>query len=134
MNLPFADTCFWIALMSSKDALHNQALSLNQKYTKIITSQEVLSEFMNFFCGRGNELRKIAVRLVKKIENNKTIEILEQTSQSFNWGMDLYAKRVDKEYSFIDCISMATMREMGISLALTNDHHFSQEGFQVLMK
>ena len=133
MSLPFADTCFWIALMNPQDDLHQQARSLTQRYKKIITSQEVLSEFMNFFCGRGNQLRQAAVKLANKIQNHKNTTVIEQTSKSFNQGMDLYSNRADKEYSFIDCISMAIMRERGISLALTNDHHFSQEGFEVLM-
>jgi uncharacterized protein len=75
---------------------------------------------MNFFCGRGNHLRQTAVQLVRKIENNKNIEIIEQTSRSFNRGMKLYAKCADKEYSFIDCITMATMRERGNSFVLTS--------------
>ncbi len=38
-----------------------------------------------------------------------------------------------KEYSFIDCISMAAMKERKIFQILTNDHHFAQEGFEILM-
>lgn len=39
----------------------------------------------------------------------------------------------DKEYSLIDCISMITMQERQIDQILTNDRHFSQEGFEILM-
>jgi predicted nucleic acid-binding protein len=45
----------------------------------------------------------------------------------------LYEERNDKGYSLVDCISMSTMRRVGISAVLTNDHHFTQEGFQVLL-
>ena len=33
-----------------------------------------------------------------------------------------------------DCISMDTMRQMGLTEVLTNDHHFTQEGFTILIK
>jgi len=133
MSLRFADTCFWVALMNPRDSLHRQAHILSEQYTRLITSQEVLGEFMNFFCKRGDQLRQIAVELTRKIQENPNIVVVEQTPKSFRQGMELYALRLDKEYSFIDCISMATMREKNISEILTNDHHFSQEGFRILM-
>lgn len=133
MNLIFVDTCFWIALMSPQDALHLQAVSLSKKYNELITSQEILAEFMNFFCGKGSNLRYAAIQLTKKIQNNESITLVEQTAKSFNKGMNFYAERIDKEYSLIDCISMVTMREKKINRILTKDHHFSQEGFEILM-
>jgi predicted nucleic acid-binding protein len=39
-----------------------------------------------------------------------------------------------KEYSLTDCISMKAMRSESVSDVLTNDHHFEQEGFNILMK
>jgi predicted nucleic acid-binding protein len=34
----------------------------------------------------------------------------------------------------VDCYSMVVMRQRGISVALTTDHHFEQEGFIALMR
>jgi|ERR1700722_604786 len=133
MSLSFADTCFWVALMNPRDNLHTQACALSQKHKKLITTQEVLSEFLNFFCKRGNQLRQTAVLLAKAIQNNPSITVIDQTSSSFRKGMELYEFRLDKQYSFTDCISMETMRKRNISQILTNDHHFSQEGFSILM-
>ena len=59
---------------------------------------------------------------------------MPQTRESFLRGLDLYAKRSDKEYSLVDCISMTAMRDNGITDILTNDHHFAQEGFHVLIQ
>ncbi len=36
----------------------------------------------------------------------------------------------DKGYSLTDCVSMQTMRQGGLTQALTNDRHFEQEGFK----
>jgi predicted nucleic acid-binding protein len=51
-----------------------------------------------------------------------------QSRESFLAGLRLYEQRYDKGYSFVDCISMTTMRRHGISEILTTDHHFTQEG------
>ena len=42
-------------------------------------------------------------------------------------------QRRDKEYSLTDCASMNAMRLESIPEVLTNDHHFKQEGFTILM-
>jgi predicted nucleic acid-binding protein len=46
----------------------------------------------------------------------------------------LYEQRHDKGYSLVDCTSMTTMRRQGISEVLTNDHHFTQEGFEIVLR
>jgi uncharacterized protein len=35
----------------------------------------------------------------------------------------------DKEWGLTDCISFAVMREQGLHLVATGDHHFRQAGF-----
>jgi predicted nucleic acid-binding protein len=47
-------------------------------------------------------------------------------------ALTLYESRPDKEYSLTDCISMQTMRRARLTEVLTNDHHFTQEGFTIL--
>jgi len=48
--------------------------------------------------------------------------------------MELYWQRPDKGYSLTDCISTQSMRQRGITAALTNDRHFEQEGFRALVR
>ena len=57
-----------------------------------------------------------------------------QSRESFLAGLRLYEQRNDKGYSLVDCISMTTMRRQGISEVLTNDRHFIQEGFSVVLR
>jgi predicted nucleic acid-binding protein len=57
---------------------------------------------------------------------------LPQTSADFATALALYEARPDKEYSLTDCRSMVALRALGISEVLTNDHHFTQEGFIIL--
>ena len=41
--------------------------------------------------------------------------------------------RPDKEWSLTDCISFEVMAELGLTEALTADHHFEQAGFRALL-
>ena len=56
------------------------------------------------------------------------------TSIIFLRGLELYERRADKAYSLVDCISMNSMRDEGITEILTSDHHFAQEGYTVLLR
>ena len=75
------------------------------------------------------------------VDDNSRINLRQKPYQVANFGegivmkgLDFYASRADKAYSLVDCISMDTMRQMGLAEVLTNDHHFTQEGFTILIK
>jgi predicted nucleic acid-binding protein len=48
-------------------------------------------------------------------------------------AISLLRERSDKGYSLCDAVSFVIMRQRSIWQALTTDHHFAQEGFQVLL-
>jgi uncharacterized protein len=100
----------------------------------LVTTEEVLVEFLSAYAGRGTYLRQEALKTVQAILRNVHVTVLPQTHESFMKGLDFYASRTDKAYRLVDCISMCTMREMGLTEVLTNDHHFTQEGFTILIK
>jgi predicted nucleic acid-binding protein len=58
--------------------------------------------------------------------------VIPQSRSSFLDALALYEARPDKAYSLTDCISMDVMRREGLTEVLTNDHHFTQEGFHIL--
>jgi predicted nucleic acid-binding protein len=135
MKRLFADTFYWVASITPGDPWHSltvQAVkALGQ--VNVVTTEEVLVEFLSAYAGRGEYLRKIAIQTVRSIMDNQQVTLVPQTHGSFLEGLSLYAQRSDKAYSLVDCISMHTMREMGLTDVLTNDHHFTQEGFNVLI-
>jgi predicted nucleic acid-binding protein len=47
-------------------------------------------------------------------------------------ALELYEARPDKGYSLTDCRSRLALRSLGVTEVLTNDHHFTQEGFTIL--
>ncbi len=60
MSTPvFADTFFWIALISRRDSARSQAKSLHQSLEGrlIVTTEEVLTETLNFFSSNDSEAK-----------------------------------------------------------------------------
>jgi uncharacterized protein len=135
-ELIFADTFYWVALLNPRDAFHSQAIAITAKIgsTKIITTDEVLTEVLNFLSESGANLRKRAVNVTRQLLNadSEKVTILSQSHATFLSGLELYQQRLDKGYSLTDCISMVIMKKMNINRILTHDHHFTQEGFTIL--
>ncbi len=77
--------------------------------------------------------RSLAVEIVRGVLLDENVLVLPQTHSSFLNGLTLYENRLDKGHSLTDCISMNTCRDQGIAEVLTNDRHFVQEGFSVLI-
>lgn len=136
MNQVFADTLYWVASITPGDAWHVPSLRAAATLgpVQLVTTEEVLVEVLSAYAGRGEYLRNEALKMVRAILTNTHVAVMPQTHQSFTAGVNFYADRADKAYSLVDCISMYTMHQMGLTEALTNDHHFAQEGFAVLIK
>lgn len=111
-----------------------KAFTRSAKPTAIYTTEEVLTEYLNYFAAWGSQFRRKAVLNIQSILENRAIRVVAQTRDSFRGGLDPYSARLDKGYSLTDCISMQTMRDEGITDVLTNDAHFEQEGFRALLR
>ena len=63
MNAVFADAGYWIALFNPRDQLHAKALSVSTTLQgrSIVTSQMVLTEFLNHYAALGQPFRQRAV-------------------------------------------------------------------------
>jgi predicted nucleic acid-binding protein len=130
----FADTFYWVAVLSPRDPFHAQVMSWgrNRGTTRLITTDEVLTEVLNWFSGAGPYWRGKAVTFVHNLRTDPDVDVLPQTRADFDAALALYEARPDKGYSLTDCRSTLAMRALGISEVLTNDHHFTQEGFTIL--
>jgi predicted nucleic acid-binding protein len=135
MKRVFADTLYWVASITPGDPWHAPTLRAVAALgpAHVATTEEVLVEFLSAYAGRGEYLRQKAMQTVRAILANAQVTVTPQTHQSFMAGLDFYASRADKAYSLVDCISMCTMRQMGLTEVLTNDHHFTQERFTILI-
>ena len=135
-NAVFADAFYWIAITNPGDSTHVAATAFDTSFSRpnIVTTEEVLTEFLTYFAGRGPMLRKKAAAITTAILTDPSIWVLPQTHESFLAGLALYAARLDKAYSLADCISMQSMRRESLYAVLTNDHHFEQEGFRTMFR
>jgi predicted nucleic acid-binding protein len=136
MNTAFADSVYWIAVVKPNDQWADAAKKARDSLgnARLITTDEVLTEFLAAMGSSGEKLREQAAKMVHAIIANANVKVIPQSRDSFLRGLDLYERRTDKSYSLTDCISMNAMRAEALTDILTNDHHFEQEGFAVLMK
>src|ERR1700692_3839721 len=132
----FADTFYWVALANVADSAHQRALTLTSERadSPIVTTDEVLAEYLTFFATPPNRCVAKTVMNARRILDNPGVRAVPQSRESFLSGMALYEARPDKGYSLVDCISMQTMRKEGLTEVLTNDRHFEQEGFRALFR
>jgi len=112
MTALFADTFYWIALADRNDSAHQRALSLTSERADslIVTTDEVLAEYLTFFAMAPEQLRRKALTNAQRILEGQGVQVVPQSRKSFLSGMALYGARPDKGYSLTDCISMQTMR------------------------
>lgn len=136
MGSVFADTFYWIALLNPDDPDHNRvtAFDLSLERPPLVTTEEVLTEFLTYFSGRGSLFRKKAAAVAYALKDDPDVRVLPQTSEGFSAGLRLYAERPDKAYSLTDCISIAIMKAEGMTESATGDRHFEQEGFKALFR
>jgi predicted nucleic acid-binding protein len=132
----FVDTVYWIATVVPSDQWREPSRRAREALgpTRLVTTDEVLSEFLAALSAGGEHVRRQAARMVRAILENANVKVIPQSRDSFLRGLDLYEQRPDKGYSLTDCISMITMRSEGLTDVLTTDRHFAQEGFTVLIR
>ncbi|MBI3126537.1 MAG: PIN domain-containing protein [Candidatus Tectomicrobia bacterium] len=136
MKMVFADSFYWIARVHPRDQGHEAAKKAREDLgeVQIVTTDEVLVEFLNALSSKGEYLRRQAVKMVQTILKDPDVVVVPQSRDSFMNGLELFKNRPDKEYSLTDCISMSVMWKEGLLEILTGDHHFEQEGFTVLIR
>lgn len=131
----FVDTVAWIALVNTRDSLHIKSMEVFSHLRihgyQLITTEFILLEFANALS--SVDFRSRASAFIDGLRNMVDVEIIEASSDLFALGFDLYKKRPDKEWSLVDCSSFVVMKEIDISEAFTEDHHFEQAGFIKLL-
>jgi predicted nucleic acid-binding protein len=135
MRRVFADAVYWVAVANRKDQWYAKVVTATRSrgQATLVTTEEVLDEFLAHYSGHGPVLRTLAAVTVETALSNPLVIVRPQTHQSFLAGLALYKARPDKAYSLTDCISMEAMRQEGITEILTHDNHFTHEGFTILL-
>jgi predicted nucleic acid-binding protein len=130
----FADTYYFLALLSPSDKGHSQATAYTKAFTgRMVTTGWVLTELADALAatprGRAEFLATRADLLA-----DPDARIVPCDDALMEEGIRLFSQRLDKQWSLTDCISFVVMQREGLREALTGDHHFEQAGFMALLK
>jgi predicted nucleic acid-binding protein len=95
MRAVFADTCYWIALLNPKDQTHEVAIRVSKGLAdcRILTTEEVLTELLDYFGERGSYFRSASRKLVQRMQVDRSIHILpveEATAMQHAYKPTLY--------------------------------------------
>ena len=113
MRLVFVDTVHGIALMSPDDGLHDAAKDAHEGLapaTRLLTTDFVLTEFLNAFASRGAFLRGRARDFVARILSDPNCDVVPASRSHFEKAVALYADRSDQDHSLTDCVSIVVMK------------------------
>ena len=126
----FADSFYWIALLNPDDTFHKVAKNTPVS-GRIVTSLAVQLEVLDAFSTTPS-LRPIAIHFRECLGHYPQIAVVPLDTALLESAMVLFKGRMDKAWSFTDCISFTIMQNRNIEQALTADHHFRQAGFQTV--
>jgi uncharacterized protein len=131
----FVDTFYWIALFSARDRWHGRVMAFDDTLDatdQLYATDEVLTALLTYYSTATPRLRTRAARYVQTLLDTPGLTVIPQSRTGFLQALTLYLTRPDKHYSLTDCGSMQVMRREGLTDVLTNDRHFTQEGFQIM--
>jgi uncharacterized protein len=129
----FLDTWFILGLLNTRDAYHAEAVRLLPRVRSaaaLIITEAVLVETCN---GLAKYNRAGAADFVRTCYKDPRFEVVPMDRALLDSALDHYSAMGDKEWGLTDCISFVVMRERGLHLVATGDHHFRQAGFVPLM-
>ena len=132
MKTVFADTSYYLALLNARDDYYAVAHQYTQGFAgAFVTTAWVIAELANALARAAN--RSLFLSLLQDLRNDRRVTIVPPTARLFDRGLDLYARRSDKDWSLTDCISFLVMERTGLNDALSCDHHFEQAGFKIIL-
>ena len=128
----FADSFYFIAILNPKDQYHKIAHERASKLKGMIfTTDAVLLEVGDALCDPQDRLE--VSNFIRTLWINPNVNVIEISRDLLDRSLTLFQSRLDKEWTFTDCISFTVMKKNGITEALTGDHHFTQAGFKILL-
>ena len=133
MKVCFADTAYFLALISEDDDAHAVALRFTASYEgRFITTSGIVTELGNHLTAPAD--RPAFAKILAYVQNDPEVQLVHIDRGIFRRGLELFAARPDKEWSLTDCTSFVVMNAHKLQDALTTDHHYEQAGFRVLLR
>jgi uncharacterized protein len=130
--LIFLDTSYWVALTNRRDDHHDEARALlaAHKNDRLVTTNDVRGETWTFLRRRAGH--KTAVAFLDALSASPRLELMRVSEAVEAKASAWLRKRDDREFSWVDATSFATMRELRITEVFAFDGDFSAAGFSEL--
>ena len=130
----FTDTAALLAILNKRDQYHAEA---SQKLGEISGTHQILLITSHILAETLTRLQRSvnadsAIKAGNFIRSEQRIEILYPQGDVIEDAWEIFKKYKDQQFSFVDCISFAVMKNMKIMKAFTFDKHFMIMGFSLL--
>lgn len=127
----FWDTSGFFALLNTEDPAHARAREflhrMQSQRLRGVTTSWVVGETCTLLIARRRP--HLVPAFLGHVQSSQALRCLHPDEAHFTRAAGFLRKHLDQGYSFVDCSSMVLMREMGLRMAITTDHHFASAGF-----
>ncbi|MGC9050893.1 type II toxin-antitoxin system VapC family toxin [Pyrobaculum sp.] len=120
------DTSYFVAYLNKKDRHHAEAVKLSkalENYHPYITDH-ILDELVTYFSYRVDRRHaaSVAEAILKKIDEGE-LDMVHADREILTQAL-IYLKKYNRDLSFTDCITLATMDKLAAQHILTFDSDF----------
>jgi uncharacterized protein len=130
----FVDAGAWVAIGDVSDHYHRAAAELwgrlLQDRQLLVTTNLVVAESYSLIL-RGAGHRE-AMRFLRSLRQSSRVLRLYSTAELEAQAEEILARYSDHDFSLVDAVSFAAMRQRGISTAFAFDRHFRTAGFDLV--
>lgn len=129
--MAFVDTSFLFALARASEEHHAEAAALQQAHagSTLVTTSHVVGECWTLINRRLGH--RAAARVANAVRSSPRYEILRARPETEERAWEWLLRHDEREYSFVDAVSFAVMRERGITEAFAFDRDFEAAGFRL---
>jgi hypothetical protein len=127
----FVDTGAWIALADADDQYHERAAQVYpeflRKYQRLVTTNLVIAEA--YIAIRRALTHRAAMAFLDRLSQSPRIEKVYSDPTLEAAAHEILRQYEDQDFSYVDAVSFALMRQRGITEAFAFDRHFAIAGF-----
>jgi predicted nucleic acid-binding protein len=124
----FIDTSYWVALLLHKDSHHEEAVALwSSERRALLCTNHVIGETWTYL--RRKAGHKAAVSFLDAVGDSERVSVVHVDEFAESEALEWLRRHDEREFSFVDSTSFATMRRSRITEAFAFDGDFAAAGF-----
>ena len=127
----FVDSSAWIGTIRGRDRFHPLATQSYRRLLRgaqtLVTTNLVVAETYELL--RRWEGHDIGIRFLRLLNESARVEKIYSGEPMERQAEKILTQYADQDFSYVDAVSFAVMRQRRMSEAFTFDHHFQVAGF-----